>query len=173
MREFLSFYRPQLRPIRPMTDEPANHPPRASHRVRRLAVGPWLVFLAAIIASLTFFPVAEYFTWLLEWTDSLGSWGPVLFVVVYMVVCLLFLPGSILTLGAGFLFGVIWGAAVASLGATLGTRLPFSLPAACSADELNTAWRPTRNSAASTAPSAVKGSKSFCLPGFVPCFPTI
>ncbi len=109
-----------------MRDEP---PVRIVNTLRRLsAIVRWggaVVYFAAIIAGLAFLPLARYFQYLLEWTDGLGPWGPVLLVVVYVAVCLLFLPSSILTLGAGFLFGAIWGAAIASLGATLGAAAAF------------------------------------------------
>ena len=85
--------------------------------------------LAAIIASLTFLPLQQYVTWFLEWIQGLDVWGPVFFVLLYGVACLLLLPGSVLTLAAGFLFGMVWGTVAASLGATLGVR-PHFLPAA-------------------------------------------
>jgi uncharacterized membrane protein YdjX (TVP38/TMEM64 family) len=110
-----------------MTDERANN----SRHARSLSAILWwglaAVVLAAIMAGLAFVPVAQHFKWLLEWVRGLGAWGPVLFVFVYTLVCLLFLPGSVLTLGGGFLFGGLWGAAIASLGATLGAAVAFLL----------------------------------------------
>jgi uncharacterized membrane protein YdjX (TVP38/TMEM64 family) len=83
------------------------------------------MFLVAIIASLMFLPAPQYLKWFLEWIHSLGSWGSVFFIVFYVIVCLFFLPGSILTLAAGFMFGMTWGAVTASLGATLGATAAF------------------------------------------------
>jgi uncharacterized membrane protein YdjX (TVP38/TMEM64 family) len=84
-----------------------------------------VAMLAAAVAGLTFLPLQQYLTGFLEWIQGMGVWGPVLFVLLYVMVCLLLLPGSVLTLAAGFMFGVVWGTAVASLGATLGATAAF------------------------------------------------
>jgi uncharacterized membrane protein YdjX (TVP38/TMEM64 family) len=81
--------------------------------------------LAAIVASLTFLPLTEYIKQLLEWIQGLGVFGPVALVVFYAIVCLLLLPGSLVTLAAGFMFGMLWGTVFASLGATLGATAAF------------------------------------------------
>ncbi|MEX2223988.1 MAG: TVP38/TMEM64 family protein [Candidatus Rokuibacteriota bacterium] len=56
---------------------------------------------------------------------GLGIWGPVLFAVLYVAATVLFLPGSILTLGAGVVFGVVKGALIVSVSATLGATAAF------------------------------------------------
>jgi uncharacterized membrane protein YdjX (TVP38/TMEM64 family) len=55
----------------------------------------------------------------------LGPWGPVLFVLVYVAAAVLFLPGSILTLGAGAAFGLGRGAVIVSISATLAATAAF------------------------------------------------
>lgn len=59
------------------------------------------------------------------WVDGLGAWGPVVFIAGYAVAAVAFVPGSILTLAAGALFGLLWGTAYALAGATLGAALAF------------------------------------------------
>jgi uncharacterized membrane protein YdjX (TVP38/TMEM64 family) len=63
----------------------------------------------------------------LERIQGLGPLAPLLFIVVYVVSCLVFFPGIILTLGAGILFGVVWGTVYVCLGATLGASTAFLL----------------------------------------------
>ncbi len=46
-------------------------------------------------------------------------------VLLYVVACVLFLPGSILTIGAGFLFKLALGTVTVSVGATLGACAAF------------------------------------------------
>ena len=63
--------------------------------------------------------------------ESLGrfrgwAWGPVVFAAVYALACLV-LPGSIITLAAGSLFGVVVGTAVVSLASVTGASLAFWL----------------------------------------------
>ena len=41
---------------------------------------------------------------ILAWLSQLGPWAPLAFVVVYTLAVLLFVPGSILTIGAGIVF---------------------------------------------------------------------
>jgi uncharacterized membrane protein YdjX (TVP38/TMEM64 family) len=56
---------------------------------------------------------------------GLGLWGPVIFVAIYVLACVLFIPGAILTLGAGFIFGVIKGTMIVSVASTLGAASAF------------------------------------------------
>ncbi len=48
-----------------------------------------------------------------------------MFVVLYAVGAVLFLPGSIITLAGGALFGPVWGSVYNLLGATIGATLAF------------------------------------------------
>jgi uncharacterized membrane protein YdjX (TVP38/TMEM64 family) len=61
----------------------------------------------------------------LEAIARLGAWGPVLFALLYVAATVLFLPGSILTLGAGVVFGLARGAVIVSISATLGATAAF------------------------------------------------
>jgi uncharacterized membrane protein YdjX (TVP38/TMEM64 family) len=51
---------------------------------------------------------------------ALGFWGPVLFVLLYIVCCIALVPGAVLTLGAGAVFGLVKGSILVSIAATLG-----------------------------------------------------
>jgi len=61
----------------------------------------------------------------LQWIDSLGSVGAIAFITLYIIATVAFLPGSILTLGAGVVFGVILGSFYVFIGATLGATAAF------------------------------------------------
>jgi len=61
----------------------------------------------------------------LQWIESLGIGGGIAFIVLYIVATVAFLPGSILTLGAGIVFGVVLGAVYVFIGATLGAIAAF------------------------------------------------
>jgi uncharacterized membrane protein YdjX (TVP38/TMEM64 family) len=84
-----------------------------------------LVIIAALVTALIVLPVKDWLISALEWTEGLGIWGPVFVVAFYIVACVLFLPGSILTLGAGFLFKVVLGTITVSIGSTLGACAAF------------------------------------------------
>jgi uncharacterized membrane protein YdjX (TVP38/TMEM64 family) len=88
----------------------------------------WLILLAILvllILALLVLPVKDWLVSALEWTQGLGLWGPVFVAAFYIVACILFLPGSVLTLGAGFLFEVIVGTITVSIGSTLGACAAF------------------------------------------------
>jgi uncharacterized membrane protein YdjX (TVP38/TMEM64 family) len=61
----------------------------------------------------------------LTWIQALGAVGAIAFVGIYAIATVAFFPGSILTLGAGVVFGVVQGALYVWIGATLGATLAF------------------------------------------------
>ena len=61
----------------------------------------------------------------LEWINSQGAVGGIAFILLYIVATVAFLPGSILTLGAGVVFGVFLGSFYVFIGATIGATAAF------------------------------------------------
>jgi len=59
--------------------------------------------------------------------QRLGAFAPLLFVLLYALGTVLFLPGIALTLAGGILFGPVWGTLYNLTGATLGATLAFLL----------------------------------------------
>lgn len=59
------------------------------------------------------------------WVEGLGFWGPVVFVFGYALATVAFIPGSLLTLAAGAIFGLAKGTLVVVFGATLGASSAF------------------------------------------------
>ncbi len=97
---------------------------------KRGGASPWkwvlgVVLAAALLAAARFFHAQDLFSAALQWIRGLGPMGPVLFVVTYVLASVFFLPGSILTLGAGAIFGVIKGSILVSIAATLGATSAF------------------------------------------------
>ncbi len=60
-----------------------------------------------------------------EWVDGLGFWGPLVFIVGYAIATVAFVPGSLLTLAAGAIFGLVQGTAYVFVAATLGSTAAF------------------------------------------------
>lgn len=60
-----------------------------------------------------------------QWVADFGRAGPLVFMLIYAVGTVLFLPGSIITLAGGALFGPVWGTFYNLTGATLGATLAF------------------------------------------------
>ncbi len=92
---------------------------------------PWLrivlpaVLLLALLLVAVRLPLRDYLLSLLAWTRGLGFWGPVVVVSLYVLAGLFLIPGWILTVGSGFVFGVALGTATVSVGSTLGAGAAF------------------------------------------------
>jgi pyruvate/2-oxoglutarate dehydrogenase complex dihydrolipoamide dehydrogenase (E3) component/uncharacterized membrane protein YdjX (TVP38/TMEM64 family) len=84
-----------------------------------------IIVAAAVVFALWLLPLRQYVIDILEWTKDLGAWGPIFVALFYIVACLFFLPGSLLTLGAGFLFGLPVGVLTVWIGANLGACAAF------------------------------------------------
>ncbi|WP_017654028.1 TVP38/TMEM64 family protein [Fortiea contorta] len=81
--------------------------------------------LAIIIIASKQFNFQELFQNLFLWVESLGSFGPIAFIAIYNLATLLFIPGSLLTLKGGCLFGVIYGSIYVLIAAFIGATLAF------------------------------------------------
>lgn len=61
----------------------------------------------------------------LTWIEQLGPWGAIAFILIYNLATVLFIPGSLLTLGGGVIFGVFWGSIYVFIAATMGATIAF------------------------------------------------
>lgn len=91
---------------------------------RLIQISVAFVLLAAIATAIYY---RKYFdVQLLEqWVNQAGWWAPVIFILIYVVSAVLFLPGSVLTLAGGALFGPVYGAFYNLTGATIGAGVSF------------------------------------------------
>ena len=89
----------------------------------KLIAGILLVVALAVAAQ--YFNLQGLLKSAISWTESLGAAGFAVFILIYILATVLFLPGSILTLGAGALFGVVWGSVCVSIASTLGATAAF------------------------------------------------
>jgi uncharacterized membrane protein YdjX (TVP38/TMEM64 family) len=91
----------------------------------------WVKPVALLVGVIALFllwnalPIAEWMRDLLAWVEGLGPVGPLALGVIYVLACILFIPGWLLTLGAGALFGVVVGAITVSISSTLGASAAF------------------------------------------------
>jgi uncharacterized membrane protein YdjX (TVP38/TMEM64 family) len=92
-----------------------------------------LALAAGIALALTYREHLDA-TALTAWVASAGAAGPLVFMAVYALATVLFLPGSLLTLAGGALFGPVWGTLYNLTGATLGAVLAFLIARYLAAD---------------------------------------
>jgi uncharacterized membrane protein YdjX (TVP38/TMEM64 family) len=87
-----------------------------------------VVLLGSVIAGMVLFvDVRTELRQLLQWVQELGDWGALVLAAVYVPATVLFIPGSLLTLGAGFAFGLVRGTLAVSAGSVLGATAAFLL----------------------------------------------
>ncbi len=88
----------------------------------------WLsyaVLIGSILTIMRSLPFDQAMTAVNGWLAGLGPWGPVALALIYIVATVLFVPGTILTLAAGALFGLVVGMVAVSVGSTLGAAAAF------------------------------------------------
>jgi uncharacterized membrane protein YdjX (TVP38/TMEM64 family) len=84
-----------------------------------------IVVITLVVIAARRFDIQILFRDALTLISGLGPVAPLFFVALYIMACILLLPGSILTLGAGVVFGVVNGSIAVSIGATLGATCAF------------------------------------------------
>ena len=84
-----------------------------------------LLSLAALLVAVWMLPAREWLIQSTDWAQAHPRIAWAGFILAYILAALFMVPGSILTLAAGVLFGVALGVALVSLAATLGACCAF------------------------------------------------
>ena len=102
-----------------------------------LKAGGLLMAAAALLVLAKVLPLREYIMWLLDALEGFGPAGLAILAVAYVFACIFFIPGSLLTLGAGFLAAALWpdslgkaiffGTVTVSAGSVAGATAAFLL----------------------------------------------
>ncbi len=56
---------------------------------------------------------------------SMGPWAPAAFIAIWIVACILLLPGLPIAIVGGLIFGAVWGTVWSTIGANLGATAAF------------------------------------------------
>ncbi len=87
-----------------------------------------VIFVVVVIALLTAaatLPIVDWVRWLLTWVEENRAVSWAVFIVVYIVATVFLVPGSLLTLGAGFVFGLPIGFVIVSFASVAGASCAF------------------------------------------------
>lgn len=95
---------------------------------KKLLFGIGLVLL--VVGLYFFTPVRQYLSpegieSLKSWIAGLGAWGPTVFIAIYVLTTVFCIPGSLMTLAAGALFGVWLGTLYVVIASNLGANAAF------------------------------------------------
>jgi uncharacterized membrane protein YdjX (TVP38/TMEM64 family) len=93
--------------------------------LRPLLIGG--VIVLGLVVLFRALPVTDWLEAFQAYVRDLGAVGYLLYALVYAACVVLFVPASILTLGAGAIYGVLVGVPVVLVGAGLGATLSFLL----------------------------------------------
>ncbi len=129
-----------------------------------------LVVIGLLVAARVL-PVAEWLVGVNLWLDGLGPIGLVVFMGIYIIATILFLPGLILTIGAGAAFGIGWGFLGASIGSTIGAGCAFLIGRHLARDKVAAALEGNPKFAAIDRAVGEKGWKIVALLRLSPVVP--
>jgi uncharacterized membrane protein YdjX (TVP38/TMEM64 family) len=101
-----------------------DQPPKKASFIRPLI---FLGILAAGYFALRYFQLEQYLEKerLRQLIAAYGIWGPVIYLAIWSVAPILFLPGIPITVAGGILFGLFWGVVYTVVGATIGAVSSF------------------------------------------------
>lgn len=89
----------------------------------------WMRLLGGAVVIVALFAIGRevgaYVPRFAAWVDGLGALGPVAFMLGYVVATVAFVPGSLLTLSAGAIFGLGPGVLYVFVGASIGATVAF------------------------------------------------
>src|SRR5258707_923078 len=147
-------------------------PKEASFRIS--STWRWALYATAgvaLVLALKYFHVQDLLQAALDWIGKLGPWGPVIFIGLYVVATVLFIPGSVLTLGAGAGFGVVLGSVCVSISATMGATAAFLVGRYFARDAIAREIQKKEKVAAIDRAGAGEGGKIVFLTRLSPVFP--
>jgi len=108
---------------------------------------------------------------ILIWIKDLGLLGVISFIVIYNLATVLFIPGSLLTLGGGALYGLVWGVVYVFIASTLGATLAFLIGRYFARGWVSQKFRNSLMFRAIDAAIAKEGFKIVFLARLSPIFP--
>ena len=91
-------------------------------RTRLLALAGGIVLLGLAAWQ---FPIATWLSDLVSWIEANRETAWVVYILTYILATVLMLPGLILTLAAGYVFGVVYGTALVSVSSVAGATAAF------------------------------------------------
>jgi uncharacterized membrane protein YdjX (TVP38/TMEM64 family) len=83
------------------------------------------IMVVSMLVAVVLLPLAEWLTLGVTWIETHPTLAWIAYVATYIVATVLVIPASILTLAAGFVFGLPLGVVLVSIGSVLGASAAF------------------------------------------------
>ena len=98
-------------------------------RVYSRAALPYLVVIVLLVVAVVLSgrEIEHHIKAVEAWVSALGSWGVLVFVVLYAIASSCLFPDTILCIAAGAMFGPGWGIPAVLAGSLIGSSLQFAL----------------------------------------------
>lgn len=144
------------------------HQPKLSGKLKLLFFVFFATILIIIAKQFNFLVILQT---LILWVKSLGIFGAIAYILIYNLATLLFIPGSLLTLKGGCLFGVFWGSVYVLIAATVGAILAFLIGRYLSRDWVTEQMKKYPKFQAIDQAIAKEGWKIVLLTRLSPVFP--
>jgi uncharacterized membrane protein YdjX (TVP38/TMEM64 family) len=130
-----------------------------------------LLAVGLLLAAGRYFDVQDYVLRFVTWTREAGAPGMALFAGAYVLATVLFVPGLLLTMGAGLAYGLVLGAPLVWVSANLAAAAAFVLGRTLARDAI--ARRVAGNAKFAAIDRAVgrEGFKIVLLTRLSPAFP--
>jgi uncharacterized membrane protein YdjX (TVP38/TMEM64 family) len=156
-----------------MDDMDSMDQPAAPARLSRWGFALKIAAGAAILAALIFLgrEAGAHLGTFVEWVDGLGVWGPIVFMLGYAVATVAFVPGSILTMASGVLFGLFYGTIYVIFAATTGATAAFLIARFLARRQIEERIAGNERFAAIDRAIAARGGKIVLLLRLSPAFP--
>lgn len=84
-----------------------------------------ILLILVVIVAFSMFDSKKYLIQFFAWLDSYGDLAAPIFILVNMLIVVFILPSMFLTLGAGFMFGVVQGTVYILISTTSGALISF------------------------------------------------
>jgi len=106
-----------------------------------------------------------------SWVEGLGLWGPAVFMIGYVAAVVAFVPASLLSLGAGAIFGIVHGVLYVFVAASIGACLAFLVSRHLARSAIERRLEGNRKFAAIDRAIAAEGRKIVFLLRLTPAIP--
>ena len=114
----------------PPPSSPSSSEAYSSHRVPWtliIQVGGLALAIVVIFLLSSQYPVLNWIGDARKHIESLGIWSGIVYPIAYAICNVLLLPGGILSIGGGFIFGLWWGFLIVLVGNLLGATTAFCI----------------------------------------------